>query len=199
VKINEIESVDKVAIRKLLVKHFKLTDNVTIDDNGFVSTKGSVVLIISHKVNKLPVKFLHVGESFECYSNNLITLEGCPQTVKYNFYCDHNQLTSLEGGPEEVGGNYSCYGNPLTTLAGLPTTPFTSIYLTYSPTLPLMRTLIARDITFYEFNKYIIIQQIQELLNSYAGQGKSGMMKCSSELLTLGKKFGLDLRHNARW
>jgi len=65
-----------------------------------------------------------------------------------------------------------------------------------------MRALVANKIHFHsevESTNYALNNAILEVLNKYAGQGKSAMMKCSSELLTLGKELGLDLRQNARW
>jgi len=64
-----------------------------------------------------------------------------------------------------------------------------------------MRSLVANKVKFLHANmeddpNHLLIEQV---LNKYAGKGKSAMMKCSSELLTLGKELGLDLRQNARW
>jgi len=139
-----------------------------------------------------------VGDYFSCSSNELTSLKGCPHLVRGSFYCDDNQLTSLEGGPQTVGNGFDCNNNPLITLKGLPTRITQDLYLTYSSDLPLMRALVAKQIIFWD-NKDQRVKQIQEVLNKYAGQGKAGMMKCSSELLTLGKELGVDLRQNARW
>jgi hypothetical protein len=59
---------------------------------------------------------------FFCNDNQLITLEGAPQTVKGGFWCYDNELTTLEGAPQTVGGNFSCNGNHLTSLEGAPQT-----------------------------------------------------------------------------
>jgi hypothetical protein len=61
-----------------------------------------------------------VGGSFSCYGNQLTSLEGAPQEVVRSFYCSYNQLTSLEGAPQEVGEDFNCYGNKLTSLKGAP-------------------------------------------------------------------------------
>jgi len=218
-RINEITSVDKANIKLLLKRHFYIYGRITIDENGLVSCTGKVYLNNAIKVNKLPVKFLKVGgffncggneltsleggpqsvgDYFSCSSNELTSLKGCPHLVRGSFYCDDNQLTSLEGGPQTVGNGFDCNNNPLITLKGLPTRITQDLYLTYSSDLPLMRALVAKQIIFWD-NKDQRVKQIQEVLNKYAGQGKAGMMKCSSELLTLGKELGVDLRQNARW
>jgi len=197
-RINEIESTEHVTIKKLFRKYFITSDKLTVDSNGLVSCNDSVDLKNDIMVNNLPVKFLHVDGDFLCNNNKLISLEGSPQIVGGGFYCNNDQLTSLKGGPRSVGGIYICGQNPLVTLEGLPDHISERLYITYSPTLPLMRSLIASNIHLYGDSSELEVQ-IQDVLNKYAGRGKAGMMACSSELLTLGKKLGVDLRQNARW
>jgi len=197
-RINEIETTKSPTVRQLLKKYFKTTGKITVDSNGLVSCDGNVELKDDIIVNNLPVKFLHVGGYFLCNNNKLISLEGSPQIVGGGFYCNNDQLTSLKGGPRSVGGIYICGQNPLVTLEGLPDHISERLYITYSPTLPLMRSLIASNIHLYGDSSELEVQ-IQDVLNKYAGRGKAGMMACSSELLTLGKKLGVDLRQNARW
>jgi len=218
-RINEIEPTKSPTVKQLFNKHFNKEGKITIDSNGLVSCDGSVELKDNMMVNKLPVKFLHVDGTFQCSNHNLTSLEGCPQTVGGSFYCSRNQLTSLngcaqiigksfsctnnnltslEGGPKSVGEIYNCFMNPLATLKGLPDQISGMLSLTYTPQLPLMRTLVAKEIEFY-MNDDLVAREIVKILNKYAGQGKSAMMKCSSEILTLGKELGVDLRQNARW
>ena len=54
-------------------------------------------------LEKLP-KFHYVKGSFYCYSNNLTSLEGCPQSIGGDFYCHDNNLTSLEYHPLIIKG-----------------------------------------------------------------------------------------------
>jgi len=197
-RINEIETTKSPTVRQLLKKYFKTTGKITVDSNGLVSCDGNVELKDDIIVNNLPVKFLHVGGYFLCNNNKLISLEGSPQIVGGGFYCNNDQLTSLKGGPGSVG-EYWCNTNPLETLKGLPDQISDKLILTYSPQLPLMRALVANKILFSNRYESKDILAINNVLNKYAGQGKSGMMKCASELLTLGKELGVDLRQNARW
>ena len=67
----------------------------------------------------------------------------------------------------------------------------------YSPTMPLLRCLIAKEINLYP--KTNINNQIQEILNKYAGQGRKAALDCAADLLSLGKKLNIDLTMNARW
>ena len=216
-KINEIiSSVDKDEILRIFNKHFKYDGEITIDDNGFISCSGVVNLV--SKLSKLPVKFLKVDGDFYCSENQLTTLEGGPTSVGKWFDCSDNQLTTLEGGPKSVGGSFYCSNNKLTTLEGGPTSVggyfdcfnnpnlknlnhlpsgISILYLSYSPTMPLLRCLIAKEINLYP--KTNINNQIQEILNKYAGQGRKAALDCAADLLSLGKKLGIDLTMNARW
>jgi hypothetical protein len=57
------------------------------------------------------IRFGTVTGDFDCYSNNLTSLEGAPQKVGGDFRCHDNNLTSLVGGPTEVHGSFYCYRN----------------------------------------------------------------------------------------
>ena len=72
------------------------------------------------KIKKLPIKFGIVTGNFQCFNNELTTLEGSPRDVGGDFRCQNNKLTTLEGGPSRVGGNYWCGNNKLITLEGGP-------------------------------------------------------------------------------
>ena len=61
-----------------------------------------------------------MGGYFNCSSNKLTSLQGCPKSVDDGFYFHNNQLTSLEGCPKEVGGYFHCNHNQLTSLEGCP-------------------------------------------------------------------------------
>ena len=94
---------------------FKSTKN----PDGTYSTDGDVNFS-SMGLKKLPVKFKYVGGDFDCYDNELTSLNGAPSKVGGNFYCNHNQLTSLNGAPSEVGGDFDCEYNQLASLEGAP-------------------------------------------------------------------------------
>jgi hypothetical protein len=131
-----------------------------------------------------------VGGSFKCDFNQLTTLQGAPTTVGGSFECNINQLTTLEGAPISVGRNFMCDNNQLTTLKGMPTVPRT-LHLSYSPTLPLLRCLLAKEIRLYPENgKH---KTAEEILNRYAGQGKRALFDCQKDLEDEG------FEGNARW
>jgi hypothetical protein len=88
---------------------------------GLVDVQGS--FDCSRRLKSLwGIRFGTVTGDFNCFNNQLTSLEGAPQTVTGGFNCHSNQLTSLEGAPLTVGGDFSCVWNQLTTLKGAPQT-----------------------------------------------------------------------------
>ena len=109
------ESVDNSEVIKQLEK-FRII-NYTINEDGTIDVNSNVFLNNS-KLTKIPFKFGKVTGDFLCSTNDLTSLEGCPQEVGGNFYCYSNKLKDLIGGPQEVGGDYLCYNNQLESLEG---------------------------------------------------------------------------------
>ena len=202
--------VDKDKIMRLLQRHFKTIGTITISDEGLVSCTGNVELKRTPKLERLPVAFDSVDGNFVCWDNQLITLEGAPKKVDGDFWCFNNQLTTLEHAPQRVDGtfdcgfnqlttlahapnsvgvDFNCSGNKLTSLEGLPVVPGT-LYLSYNPTLPLLRCLLAKKVKFVT---ELQDKTIEDILNQYAGQGEAGAFACGAELATAGFK------ENARW
>ena len=192
-KIHEIITPsDNSKIQKLLDKHFVIAGTNTINSQGLVDVVGEVSW--ESTLTELSVKFGHVSGWFSCGGNQLTSLIGAPESVGGEFDCSDNQLKSLAGAPHSVGGDFRCTDNPLTSLAGAPLSIGGEFWCDYSATLPLMRALAASSIDIWHAPP-----GFTDVMNRYAGQGKRGMMKCASELLTLGKTLGLDLRANCRW
>jgi len=101
-----------------ICKEYGIT-NYTINEDGSIDVDGDVDLNNCF-LEKIPLKFRNVTGHFNCSHNNLISLEGCPISVGYNFFCKYSKLTSLEGCPKNVGGNFYCGYNQLTSLEGCP-------------------------------------------------------------------------------
>ena len=72
----------------------------------------------------------HVGGDFDCDNNEFISLEGGPSRVDGSFSCHHNQLTSLKGAPSHVGADFSCSNNQLASLQGAPCRVVGNFYCT---------------------------------------------------------------------
>ena len=202
--------VDKKRIMEFLKQYFDTTGEISIDDRGFVTCKGDVTLKHMFKHERLPVSFdrvegdficlwhglttlqgapRSVGGNFMCSNNQLTTLQHAPQSVDDSFDCSVNQLTTMEHAPKSVGGDFWCSNNKLATLEGLSDISGT-LRLSYSPTLPLLRCLLAKKV---ELRPNREDKTIENILNQYAGQGEAGAFACGAELATAGFK------ENARW
>ena len=129
-----------------------------------------------------------VGGDFNCRKNELTSLEHCPQSVNDSFDCSFNNLTTLEHAPKSVAGHFWCFDNKLTSLEGLPAVHGT-LYLSYSPTLPLLRCLLAKKVEFFPK----LPSTVETIFNRYAGKGKRVMFDCQKELEDAG------FLENARW
>jgi len=101
-----------------ICKEFGIT-NYTINPDGTIDVQGDVD-ISDRGLKELPLKFNDVSGSFYCQNNQLVSLEGAPQSVGGDFYCYNNQLTNLKGAPQSVGGSFFCKYNQLTSLEGAP-------------------------------------------------------------------------------
>ena len=47
-----------------------------------------------------------VKGDFDCYKNELISLEGAPREVGGDFDCRENKLETLDGKPQKIGGKF---------------------------------------------------------------------------------------------
>ena len=232
--------IDKAKIEQALRNWAPVRGRVTINDLGQVSVSGNVLSDRSPTPGrKIPVEFLYVAHTFHASSNNLTSLENCPQTVGKDFIVAYNQLTSLEGMPQDIRGNvdigrnqisslmgcppkikgyFTCRNNllenfvggpvevlgemdatenPLKSLEGFPT-KLEKVYLTYSPSLPLLRTLVCKRVILVSpsgtLKKYNTLHlKVEKILNKYAGKGRREMFWCQKELEDAG------FEGNARW
>jgi hypothetical protein len=87
------------------------------------------VIIREKFLFQLPnISDLVVTGYFDCYNNQLTSLQGAPREVGGSFWCQRNQLTSLQGAPRKVGGSFDCHRNDLTSLQGAPSKVGRSFY-----------------------------------------------------------------------
>jgi hypothetical protein len=108
----------KIPVRiKKICEKYGITNYTIVD--GKVNVKGSVIMQ-GQKLKKIPLIFGEVTGNFNCGSNFLTSLEGCPDIVGHSFYCYNNGLTTLEGSPKIVGGSFYCSDNKLISLKGGP-------------------------------------------------------------------------------
>jgi len=160
----------------------KYLTNYTINPDDTVDVGGDVMLWNNlGSMKELPIKFGKVSGSFDCGSNNLTTLEGCPNYVGIHFYCGKNKLTTLEGCPKYIGSNFYCYSNNLTTLRGIEKSEIIGdFYCRNNPNIPpenykyILTTKIGGKI-------YTGNDDIDKILNTYKNEVKY-LHKALSEL-----------------
>jgi len=134
---------DKIA-KKYNFKISKYNEDFSIDVDG-------EVVLYNSGLKKLPIKFNIVLGSFNCFGNELKSLEGCPKYVGGNFNCYYNQLTSLEYAPEYVRGWFDCLDNKLISLKGAP---------------EIIRGkwhIEDKYKSFHEYQKYLLVKKIEAL------------------------------------
>jgi hypothetical protein len=104
--------------RKFLDKNTRVSWSV--NKEGLVDVQGSFFCYNQGLEDFLGIRFGKVRETFNCSSNQLRTLEGCPREVGESFSCHKNKLRTLKGSPRKVGGGFYCHRNPLISLEGAP-------------------------------------------------------------------------------
>jgi hypothetical protein len=107
----------KYLCAKYEIQNYRINDDGSLDVNGDVfiwKTLGDL--------KQLPLIFNEVNGDFDCGTNNLTTLQGCPKKVSH-FTCSDNDLTSFQHSPKIVEGNfYSWTTHRITSLEGLENT-----------------------------------------------------------------------------
>jgi hypothetical protein len=90
--------------------------NYTINSDNSVDVDGDVNLW-DKKLESIPLNFNIVNGYFDCGSNQLTSLKGCPVRVGNWFSCYSNELTSLQYSPQYVENSYfSCRMNKIESL-----------------------------------------------------------------------------------
>ena len=167
-----------------------------------------------------------IHHDFLCYKNNLKTLTYAPQTVEGEFDCSYNLLETLQGGPTTVDKSFSCNVNylkdligmashigrdvdcsfnNLESLKGLPDHITGILHLPYNSNLPLLRSLAAGGILFNSFAYHREVgKKIEEILGKFAGQGRKGVIACTTALMKLQTELkqtnpDFDISRNIKW
>jgi hypothetical protein len=175
-------------VETLLKQYFDVLGQVTVRPNGVVDVQGDVKLKRNTWIKQLPVQFGHVSGDFHCSDNELTSLQGAPDHVDGNFMCYDNHLPNLVGAPRHVGGRFACSHNKLTSLEGAPDHVGDLFLCLYDAHLPLLR------LTMYDsVNILWAPEQVEKIIDKYAGEGKPGAIKAAAELIRAGYK------DNAKW
>jgi hypothetical protein len=203
--------VNKKAIATQATKEFDIQGMISVDDQGFITIDGDVVVDGNYQNHELPLHFNIVTGSFKIRPQTLTTLKGCPLHVKGDFDCSANSLESLEGSPKKVGGYFDARfcnlktleGGPLTvggnyfarrneeliSLKGIAQTIGGEFDVTYSPDLGLLPTLLAKNVEIMT-GGLSTVNKINEILNKHCGQTPATFKKaaflCAYELTKAG-------------
>ena len=190
--------VDKNAIFKIFNEYFREESGLLkIQEDGTVDHSGAIRMI--KPASHFPVKFGKIGDYFSCLDMKLTSLIGGPTEVGHAFNARQNKLTSLEGAPVNVGYDFDVRDNPLKSLKGAPKWIDRGFKLDYNDDLPLLRTLGAGKVEFGYTLMWQYQDDIEDVLNQFAGKGQAAAMDCAKALMTLEKKLGINIRANIKW
>lgn len=130
------------------VKNFHIHNDLTVDVK-------SSVLLKSKGLTMIPVQFRKVEGIFDCSSNQLVSLKGCPKIVTDDFDCSDNLLQDLKDGPHKIGRDFLCNNNLLPSLRHAPIEVGGSFYCLYNPvdSLAQFNTIFKSDFYFKNGHK----------------------------------------------
>jgi hypothetical protein len=195
----ELKPVKKV--NQLPVKFGKVSGHFNCYDNQLTSLIGAPHSVGGHfycddnRLTSLEGGPQSVGGDFYCYRNQLTSLVGAPQSVGGDFDCYNNQLTSLEGAPQSVGGNFYCGDNQLTSLVGAPQSVGGRFYCDWSPTLPLLRIVVAKEVVILKDDGEF--EEINDILNSSIKDNPGSYRKAALDAKR--KLMDAGYEGNAKW
>ena len=181
-------------INQLLNKHFIIHGKVVIDpESGVVDAHGTVEAK-EDSLTHIPVQFGRVHTFNLRRQPRLTSLVGSPVHVSGEYKVKSNAITDCEGAPVHVGAHCWISGANLISLAHLPMQGARSFTILWTPKLPLLRLLDARQVQWGNYVGYAEqVQTVREIMNKYVGKGKTHMLNCALEL----KKAGFV--ENAKW
>lgn len=176
-----------------LDQYFKISGDVqvlpdlTVNVQGTVSLRRGAFALPDHE---LPVQFGTVDNIY-LDSARLKSCKGSPRIVTDSMWLHGNPIESLENAPEYVGKYLGLSRTKLKNLHNFPE-HVGKVALDYSEHLPLLRSLTAHSIVWPNAQATPPVE-VSDIMDKYAGQGKSGALNCALEL----KKAGY--AENARW
>lgn len=110
----------KAASKEDIIRGIVEEEKLTLNADGTYSSDHNIFTKSKYVSDgKLIIKFDKVAGIFDCSSNNLTTLEGCPK-ICYSFNCSNNGLVDLKYCPETVLGNFNCTSNYINSIEYLP-------------------------------------------------------------------------------
>jgi len=173
------------------------------------SHAGGDFIVAGKRIKNLEGCPTTVEGNFDCSHNGLTTLRFAPTRV-WDMDCSFNQLSSLEYCPAVPRGELLIHNNLFTRLATVPPCRFLyatfnpiqgfadlpnhigHIQVSYTPDLPLLGLLKIKEIWISD-QEGRRLEDLEQILNCYAGQGEAGAFACGAELASAGYK------ENAKW
>ncbi len=89
-----------------------------VNDDGSLDVYDDVYITNYVDIKYLPFQFRYIVGSFNCHSNSLRSLQGCPIYVNEMFDCSRNNLKSLKFSPKIVGNGSYAFANELIDVKG---------------------------------------------------------------------------------
>jgi hypothetical protein len=188
-------------VNQLPVKFGKVSGNFNCSHTQLTSLVGSPQSVgdgfycYRNQLTSLVGAPQSVGGTFDCAVNRLTSLEGAPQSVGGNFSCSRNQLTSLVGAPQLVRYDFSCNTNHLISLEGAPQSVGRDFRCNWTPTLPLLRTVVAKEVVIYKGNDPF--KEINDILNSSIEDNPGSYRKAALDAKR--KLTDAGYKGNAKW
>jgi hypothetical protein len=109
-KIFESNTEIDTICKKYNIKNYTINSDNSVDVDGDADFWGK-------KLKSIPLNFNIVNGYFDCGSNQLTSLKGCPVRVGNEFYCNYNRLTSLQYSPQYMeNGDFYCRSNKIESL-----------------------------------------------------------------------------------
>ena len=127
--------------------------NYTINSDGSIDVYDQFISLYNKKLEKIPLQFNKVYQSFSCSCNNLISFEGSPKEVNGYFICQNNKLTSFQYAPRIIRAWFDCQNNNIKTFEYFPSYISGAFQCDYNPIYEVWRL-------FHDWTKI-------ELLNDY--------------------------------
>ena len=183
--------------------HFQeVRGNLLLEHMGLESLRGCPTKVDGNfSVANNQLKSLAFGPKivtghYWAHRNDITKLDGIAQEIYGDLTLFFNELTDLKGCPPTLSSDLEIQSNPLISLEGFPQSIAGWVTLSYTDSLPLLRTVSALNI-----NLLVPRQQggndtktrLQPILNQYAGQGIKSVMKLKKDLINAG------FEENARW
>jgi len=204
--------VNRATVTDLLYSYFHVEGPVEIQDNGMIHGPNATILDRTSQFpnGMLPVQFGQVHK-FHMSGTNLRSMQGFPTSCNI-LIISHNELDSWAHCPQTyeiraTGNKFRDLNQipaqvrelrvarcPLENIRDVPDLDF--LYVSFDLKLGMLPALKCKKVNLMapeHVEPPLLRDQLQRILDKYAGQGRKGALTCAAELIRAGFK------ENARW